>query len=119
VRPDGLVATTQVEVLARLPDRTLLRVSPRTGRRHQIRVHLAHAGHPIVGDLLYGPDERQFIRLQRGQPVTVPSGLSAGRHLLHAERLAFDEPASGQRIEVVAPWPADFGGVLGAGAKPI
>lgn len=106
---DGVPAATDVEVLQRLGDSTLLRVRPRTGRRHQIRAHLAHRGHPIVGDLLYGPDERQFIRLQRGQPVDAPAGLVPGRHLLHAERIDFADPVSGQRLSVVAPWPVDFG----------
>ncbi|MCU0866685.1 MAG: RluA family pseudouridine synthase [Planctomycetes bacterium] len=105
----GVAAQSEVEVLAARGDRTLVRVRPRTGRRHQIRVHLAHIGHPIIGDLLYGADERQFIRLQRGQPVTTPPGLLPGRHLLHASRLQFADPASGKSIDVLAPWPADFG----------
>jgi 23S rRNA pseudouridine1911/1915/1917 synthase len=96
-------------VIARRDGRTLVRALPRTGRRHQIRVHLAHAGHPIVGDVLYGRDERQFIRLQRGQPVATLPGAIPGRHLLHASRLAFVDPGSPMRVEVHAPWPADFG----------
>jgi 23S rRNA pseudouridine1911/1915/1917 synthase len=100
---------THVEVLARALDRTLLRAIPRTGRRHQIRAHLAHVGHAIVGDLIYGDDERQFIRLQRGQAVDAVPGLVAGRHLLHAHRLAFADPHTQQGIDVTAPWPADFG----------
>jgi 23S rRNA pseudouridine1911/1915/1917 synthase len=106
---DGLPAMTHVEVLARALDRTLLRAIPRTGRRHQIRAHLAHVGHAIVGDLIYGDDERQFIRLQRGQAVDAVPGLVAGRHLLHAHRLAFADPHTQQGIDVTAPWPADFG----------
>ncbi len=106
----GAPAATHIEVLAHMGDRTLLRARPLTGRRHQIRAHLAHVGHPIVGDLLYGGDERRFIRFQLGQPVETPAGLVAGRHLLHAHRLAFLDPASQERIEVAAPWPADFGG---------
>ena len=94
-----------------------MRALPRTGRRHQIRVHLAHIGHPIVGDVLYGPDERQFIRLQRGQPVQAPPGLVPGRHLLHACRLAFLAPLTNARIEVHAPWPADLGAWPGAGRR--
>jgi len=96
-------------VLARLGERTVLRARPLTGRRHQIRAHLAHAGHPIVGDLLYGPDERCFIRWKRGRVEETPAGLAPGRHLLHAHRLAFPDPASARRIEVEAPWPEDFG----------
>jgi RluA family pseudouridine synthase len=105
----GEPACTRFEVLARQGERTLLQAWPRTGRRHQIRVHLAHLGHPIVGDVLYGGDERRFIRLQRGQPIAAPPGLVPGRHLLHAARLAFADPATQQRVEVCAPWPADFG----------
>ena len=105
----GVAACTRVEVITRLGDRTLVRARPLTGRRHQIRAHLAHAGHPIVGDLLYGGDERRFIRFQLGQPVETPEGLMPGRHLLHAHRLAFTDP-SGERIEVEAALPADFGG---------
>lgn len=105
----GAAAVTDCEVLQRLGERTLVRARPRTGRRHQIRVHLAHIGLPIIGDLLYGGDERRFIRFQMGQPVAIPAGLEPGRHLLHAQRLAFADPHSGERIEVQAPWPADFG----------
>lgn len=117
VAADGSPAITRFEVLARDGERTLVRALPRTGRRHQIRVHLAHAGHPIVGDVLYGRDERQFIRLQRGQKVQAPPGLVPGRHLLHACRLAFVAPESRARIEVHAPWPADFGFRRGDGRR--
>lgn len=109
VAADGAEATTEFDVLARFADRTLVRARPRTGRRHQIRVHLAHLGHPVVGDLLYGGDERRFIRYQLGQAVEMPPGLPPGRHLLHAIRLSFPEPGTDRRIEVAAPWPADFG----------
>jgi 23S rRNA pseudouridine1911/1915/1917 synthase len=104
----GAPATTRIEVLARHGDRTLLRARPLSGRRHQIRVHLAHVGHAIVGDLLYGGDERAFLRSLLGRVDTTPSGLAAGRHLLHAHRLAFRDPVSARRVEVEAPWPADF-----------
>ncbi len=113
VTATGSAAVTRFEVLARRGDRTLLRAQPLTGRRHQIRVHLAHLGHPLVGDVLYGDDERRFIRLQRGQPFDVPPGLVPGRHLLHAARLAFPDPVTQQRVFVVSPLPADFGFRLG------
>ncbi len=106
---NGDPASTDCEVLERGADRTLLRVRPRTGRRHQIRVHLAHIGHALVGDVLYGADEREFIRLQRGQPITPPAGLLPGRHLLHAHRLQFADPGNGQPVLVCAPWPPDLG----------
>lgn len=109
VLPDGLPARTTFSVLAKVGERTLLRAAPQTGRRHQIRVHLAHVGLPIVGDVLYGADERHFIRLQRGQPFPVPEGLVPGRHLLHAQRLVFADPTSGAVVDVSAPWPVDFG----------
>lgn len=110
----GAPAVTHVEVLTRLDNRTLLRARPLTGRRHQIRAHLAHIGHPIVGDMIYGDDERRFVRFQLGQAVDTPAGLATGRHLLHAHRLTFSDQAVSQRIMVESPLPADFGAVLGS-----
>jgi len=104
----GAAARTEVTVLRRSAGCALVRATPLTGRRHQLRVHLAHAGHPIVGDLIYGGDERQFVRWQLGQPIEVPAGLSPGRHLLHAHHLAFVDPLTERAIEVDAPLPDDF-----------
>lgn len=109
VRPDGAAARTRFEVIARLPGRSMVRALPLTGRKHQLRAHLAHAGFPIVGDLLYGGDERRFVRWQLGQPVEIPEGLVPGRHLLHARSLAFTD-ADGESLLIEAPWPADFPG---------
>ena len=55
-------------------------------------LHLAHIGHPLVGDLLYGGDERKFIRWQLDQPVELDDGVVAGRHLLHAESITLPLP---------------------------
>jgi 23S rRNA pseudouridine1911/1915/1917 synthase len=84
---------------------TLAEVTLHTGRTHQIRVHLSEAGHPLLGDALYGGTRRE------GRD---PGGLAArasraiGRQALHAARLAFDHPRTGKRISIEAPLPADL-----------
>jgi 23S rRNA pseudouridine1911/1915/1917 synthase len=83
---------THFEIERLLPAAALLRVVLETGRTHQIRVHLAAIGHPVVGDVVYGGPERY--------------GLS--RQFLHAARLAFDHPATGEPIDVRSPLPRDL-----------
>jgi 23S rRNA pseudouridine955/2504/2580 synthase len=87
---------------------TLLDVTIKTGRTHQIRVHLAHEGHAIVGDDKYG-DFALNKALAAGRMV---AGCKFGRMFLHAQRLAFDHPASGERIELAAPLPRECGTLL-------
>jgi len=82
---------------------TLLDVTIKTGRTHQIRVHLAHCGHPIVGDPKYG-DFALNRRLARGEEL---AGVRFDRMFLHARELAFDHPASGERITLGAPLPPE------------
>jgi 23S rRNA pseudouridine1911/1915/1917 synthase len=89
----GRPATTIVEPVRRVGSTTLIRVVPRTGRRHQIRLHLASAGFPIVGDVLYGGPE--------------VAGLPEGRFWLHLGEVALDSPADGH-IKVTAPLPRDL-----------
>lgn len=95
-------AITLVEVSRRLEGFTLLDVTIKTGRTHQIRVHLAHAGHPIAGDDKYG-DFDLNRRLARGEGL--PWRLN--RMFLHARKLRFRHPRDGQIIELEAPWPKE------------
>jgi 23S rRNA pseudouridine955/2504/2580 synthase len=92
---------TLVRVVQRYASYTLLEVGIKTGRTHQIRVHLAHSGHPIVGDDKYGDFEFNKS-LARGMAI---AGQRYDGMFLHARRLAFDHPASGQRLELEAPLP--------------
>ena len=109
IRPDGLPAVTEWEVLEGLSAHTLLAVRPLTGRQHQIRVHLASIGHPLWGDLIY-QDESLFLRYAangcRLDPTLPP------RHGLHAERVRFRHPVHGRELEVAAPLPEDLARVI-------
>jgi 23S rRNA pseudouridine1911/1915/1917 synthase len=80
-----------------------------TGRQHQIRVHLASLGAPVVGDKLYGPDERAFARGADGTLTSEDEAfLELPRHALHAARLALPHPITGEPLAVEAPVPADI-----------
>jgi tRNA pseudouridine32 synthase/23S rRNA pseudouridine746 synthase len=98
----GKASSTEWKIAERLDGATLLRVHPATGRRHQIRVHLYHIGHPILGDLRYGDRARQ---------ESVP------RLMLHALALDFALP-SGERVCVEAPPPPSFEAVVAALRRP-
>ena len=94
----GRAATTMVEPIRRVGEFTLLSIAPRTGSRHQIRVHLASVDHPIVGDTLYGG------------PAS--DALARGRFWLHLCDVAFDSPAVGH-VKVSAPVPSDLKELIG------
>ncbi|HEY8048000.1 MAG TPA: RluA family pseudouridine synthase [Ramlibacter sp.] len=106
--PDGMRAITLVKVARKLHDFTLLEVTIKTGRTHQIRVHLAASGHPIAGDDKYGDFElnKQLARN------------ALKRMFLHAWRLQFNHPASGERVTLEAPLPPELQDFL-AHAAPL
>lgn len=98
VHPKGAHARTEFRVERRFvrptdgDDKfTLVRAIPRTGRTHQIRVHLAALGYPIVGDKIYGPDEKLYLRfIETGWTSELERSLLLPRHALHATRLAIE-----------------------------
>lgn len=98
--PGGKPALSRVRVLERRARGTLFEVRIDTGRPHQIRIHLAWAGHPLAGDPLYGPG---------GLPLAGLPGLPGdGGYFLHAERLAFVHPGTGRTLELWSPPPAEL-----------
>jgi 23S rRNA pseudouridine1911/1915/1917 synthase len=92
------------------PAATLAEVALHTGRTHQIRVHLAEHGHPLLADATYGGTRRE-ARLAPGDPVR-RAAEAIGRQALHAWRLAFAHPRTGERLSFEAPVPADFEAAL-------
>jgi 23S rRNA pseudouridine1911/1915/1917 synthase len=105
----GRAAVTRWRVVERYPVGEWLEITPETGRTHQIRVHLAEAGHPVIGDVRYGGGPmraRGFHGPQR--PLAERVAAAAERQALHARGLAFDQPTTGRRIQVEAPLPADL-----------
>jgi 23S rRNA pseudouridine1911/1915/1917 synthase len=96
----GRRAVTHWRVLETFPAVQLVEATLETGRTHQVRVHLASLRHPLVGDRTYGADP------------TLAARLGVGRPFLHAWRLAFTHPATGQRVELTEPLPDDLQGVL-------
>ena len=109
VRRDGREALTHYRIEERFRGHTLLRVQLETGRTHQIRVHLAHVGLPVVGDAVYGGRRRQVA----GAGEAVRTALLAfRRQALHAQRLGLDHPVTGRHHTFEAPLPADFQALL-------
>jgi len=112
----GRHAVTHAWVVARFAQTDLLRIKLSTGRTHQIRVHLAHVGHPVVGDREYAfggsrrvtPSERQAAeRIEAHAP----------RQLLHAAQLSFEHPVTGARLQLRSEWPGDLVPALAEAAR--
>jgi len=101
VHPGGQAARTEVRVLGAGENFSLLELRLLTGRTHQIRVHLAHAGHPVLGDDKYGDFELNRSLARQGEE-------GIGRLCLHAERLSFRHPLTGEAIALKAPLPGDI-----------
>jgi 23S rRNA pseudouridine1911/1915/1917 synthase len=111
VHPDGYPALTEFRVLRRfLRDEkpfALLAAEPKTGRTHQIRVHLAHAGHPLVGDKIYGPDENCYLDfIAFDWSLELEAKLLLPRQALHAAVLSFK--FDGSDYSFAAPMPRDL-----------
>ena len=98
IHPAGASAQTKFHVEQRFVKSTtagdkfsLIRAIPHTGRTHQIRVHLSSVGHPVVGDKIYGPDERLYLRfIETGWTVELEQRLLLPRHALHSAKLAIE-----------------------------
>ena len=111
VRRDGRPAVTHYRVLKRFRAHTLVRAELESGRTHQIRVHLAHIGFPVVGDPLYGGRRR----IPAGCTPALAAVLGGfRRQALHAERLALTHPVTGRKMEWQAALPADLQALIAA-----
>lgn len=92
VRSDGARAVTHYRVVSAKDNRSLVQLQLETGRTHQIRVHLAWLGHPLIGDFLYGEEDKTLI----------------GRTALHSWKLSVIQPLTGEKIDLTAPLPEDM-----------
>jgi 23S rRNA pseudouridine1911/1915/1917 synthase len=126
VSPAGRVARTDALVVARFQVADLLRLELHTGRTHQIRVHLGHVGHPVVGDPVYGGGgSRRISGIQRRSAEALEA--ATPRQALHAAALAFRHPVSGAPLEFTSEWPRDLwpalvaagGEEMVAGSEPL
>lgn len=105
----GQKSVTEFAVAEELPGFTVVRLKPRTGRTHQLRVHMAWLGHPIVGDKIYGPDERLYLEfIEKGVTAEMLAELLMARHALHAAAVTMRHPTSQERVTFRAELPGDM-----------
>jgi 23S rRNA pseudouridine1911/1915/1917 synthase len=111
ISPEGRAARTDATVIARFDVADLLRLELHTGRTHQIRVHLEHVGHPVVGDPVYaGGGSRRISGSGRRAAAILEQ--ATPRQALHAAALAFRHPVSGAQLEFQSEWPTDLRAAL-------
>lgn len=122
IRTDGRAAITHWQLLEKYADTagkpvaSMLECRLETGRTHQIRVHLASLGHPLIGDDVYGPGFRTKTALLSSDASSAVAAL--GRQALHAHLLGVEHPTSGKYVEFRAPLPGDLAALRSALAKP-
>ncbi|MBL7007918.1 MAG: RluA family pseudouridine synthase [Planctomycetes bacterium] len=111
--PGGLPSQTEWRVAKRIPGHTLVELRPRTGRQHQLRVHLAAIGHPILGDKLYQGGEEVFIRAVQGELTAADRELLVlERQALHAWKLEVEHPMTGRPLILDAQLWADVAALV-------
>jgi 23S rRNA pseudouridine1911/1915/1917 synthase len=111
IREDGRESVTHYRVLHRYRGHTHIRLQLETGRTHQIRVHMAHAQYPLVGDRTYGG---RMLLPKGASPELITALRAFKRQALHAARLAFEHPVTGKPVDLAAPLPADMQALLAA-----
>ena len=111
----GRNAITEYKVvkIIKKMDLSLISLKPLTGRAHQIRVHMAYLGCPILGDKIYGPDDEIFLESLKGEVSKMHMDkLVMNRHALHARSIEFKHPVNGDLVLIKAPVPGDFKNLL-------
>jgi len=105
----GQPSRTRWRALRRWREHSLLHIDLLTGRHHQIRVHMAALGHPVVGDKMYGGEDGLFLRYaDRALTDEDRASLQHARQALHSHAVEFVHPASRQPMRIESPWPADL-----------
>ena len=113
-REDGAPSLTEYRVVEELPERAAVECLPRTGRQHQIRVHLQHLGYPIIGDKMYGHDPTLFLDyVEQGSSDEIVRRAGFQRQALHASSVLLPHPVTGKDLYVESPMPDDIRYLLG------